>query len=400
VKRFSDKWIQNLKSTDKNQEFNAGDGFILRVSKSGSKVFYFRYKTNGKKKFIKLGVYPACTLENAKKKHLELWTVLKNGSDPQELISDISTIEELANYWYKTYISLKRKSPEQVHRTINSDIIPLLGNITLNDITTRKVTIALDKIVARPAPVQANRTFSALKQMFNYAISKGIYIGVNPLHGTKYTDIGGKEEPRERNLSICELKEVLLYLDSNRHRMPKYSVIAIKLLILIGGRVAEVRDAPWSEFDFNNQLWTIPKERYKTGIEHKIHLTPLMMELLSELKKLSGGSNFILPSHKDSKRKNVVYKKGTISLSDKALSRVVKRSQERVGIEQWTLHDLRRTFASRMSDTMNFDFLLIEKMLGHKLPKIMATYQKDEMLEKRKDALEAWSKEISRLMLH
>ncbi len=80
------------------------------------------------------------------------------------------------------------------------------------------------------------------------------------------------------------------------------------------------------------------------------------------------------------------------------MPRAVIRIQERVGIPQWTAHDLRRTFATQLGETLNVDPVVIEKCLGHKMPKIMATYNKNEMLPQRKEALEKWSDLINNLV--
>ena len=388
MKRFTDKWLKSLKPSDKIQEFNAGDGFLLRVAKSGSKTFFFRYKQNGKKKFIKLGTYPDCTLENAKKKHLDAWSALKNGVDPSHSLSEITTLGELAEDWFQKYVLVNRKRPDVVRQFMDADVLPSIGNLKFQQVTTRKLVLFLEQIVQRGAKVHANKILSTLKQMYNYGISKGI-VDINPLQHTKAMDVGGKEIPRERNLSMLEVKQLWSYLDSDSHRMTQYTILAIKLLILSGCRLSEVREARWNEFNFNERLWTIPKERYKTGIEHKVYLTDLMFELLTKLKSLAGDSCFILPSTDKPKEK---------PLSDKALGRAILRSQGKIGIEKFTIHDLRRTFASRMADTLDIDIVVIEKLLGHKLPKIMATYQKDEMLGKRQYALEAWSDKIQMLV--
>ncbi len=388
MKRFTDKWLKSLKPSDKLQEFNAGDGFLLRVAKSGSKTFYFRYKQNGKKKFIKLGTYPDCTLENAKKKHLDAWSALKNDVDPSHSLSEITTLGELAEDWYQKYVLVNRKRPDVVRQFMDADVLPSIGNLKFQQVTTRKLVLFLEQIVQRGAKVHANKILSTLKQMYNYGISKGI-VDINPLQYTKAMDVGGKELPRERNLTMVEIKQLWSYLDSNNHRMTKYTILAIKLLILSGCRLSEVREATWDEFDFDERLWTIPKKRYKTEIEHKVYLTGLMLELLTKLKSLAGDSYFILPSTDKPNEK---------PLSDKALGRAILRSQGRIGIEKFTIHDLRRTFASRMADTLDIDIVVIEKLLGHKLPKIMATYQKDEMLGKRQSALDAWSDKIQMLV--
>lgn len=74
-------------------------------------------------------------------------------------------------------------------------------------------------------------------------------------------------------------------------------------------------------------------------------------------------------------------------LSPKALSRAIYRIQERIGIPHWTAHDLRRSFCTQLGETLRINPVVIEKCLGHKMPKIMATYNRNEMLVPRKEAL-------------
>ena len=85
-------------------------------------------------------------------------------------------------------------------------------------------------------------------------------------------------------------------------------------------------------------------------------------------------------------------------LDGNALPRAIRRIQKRVGIPEWTAHDLRRTFATQLGETLNIDPVVIEKCLGHKMPRIMATYNKNEMFPQRKDALEKWAVCISELL--
>ena len=84
-------------------------------------------------------------------------------------------------------------------------------------------------------------------------------------------------------------------------------------------------------------------------------------------------------------------------LSDRAMPRAVIRIQSRVGIPHWTAHDLRRSFATQLGEALHVDPVVIEKCLGHKMPKIMATYNKNEMLPQRKESLNAWSELIENM---
>lgn len=136
----------------------------------------------------------------------------------------------------------------------------------------------------------------------------------------------------------------------------------------------------------DHSLWTIPPELTKGAVTVKIHLTDLTKSVLQDLKAVSKTS-CVLP--------------GLVSdmpLDKNALPRAIKRIQKRVGIPEWTAHDLRRTFATQLGEKLNVDPVVIEKCLGHKMPKIMATYNKNEMLSQRKDALENWAQYIERLI--
>ena len=81
-----------------------------------------------------------------------------------------------------------------------------------------------------------------------------------------------------------------------------------------------------------------------------------------------------------------------------AIPKAAMRIQDRISIPQWTPHDLRRTFATQLGETLSIDPVVIEKCLGHKMPKIMATYNKNEMLPERKEALDKWGKYIEKLV--
>ena len=161
---------------------------------------------------------------------------------------------------------------------------------------------------------------------------------------------------------------------------------AIKIIILTGVRTAEIRLARWSEFDFENSLWTIPPEHTKGAITVKIHIADLTKAVLTEIKTASD-SPFVLP--------------GLVAnnpLDKNALPRAISRIQDKIGIPEWTAHDLRRTFATQLGEKLNVDPVVIEKCLGHKMPKIMATYNKNEMLPQRMEALEKWAQCIQGLV--
>ena len=255
----------------------------------------------------------------------------------------------------------------------------------LEKIQTRDITKALDVIVHRGAPVHANKVLSTLKQALNYATSRGELL-VNPAANIRARDIGGLEKPRERFLTLEEIKLLWFFLDSDSSKMSIHIRLGIKIILLTGVRTAELRLAQWNEFDLKQSVWTIPASHTKSGMMMKVHLSSQAKALLKELKN-HRASCYVIPGSKDDQ-----------PLTDKALPRAVNRIQERVGIPQWTAHDLRRTFATQLGEALHIDPVVIEKCLGHKMPKIMATYNKNEMLLQRKEALDQWAQCVERLI--
>ncbi|MGC3901115.1 tyrosine-type recombinase/integrase [Legionella pneumophila] len=391
MEKFTHNKIANLSAEKNRYHITEGNGFCLRVSPKGTKTWFYRYKFGGKEKWLTIGNFPVMGVAEARKAFNDLWEIRQSDQDPEEIIQKKllqknNNVKTLVSDWYNNYIVKHRKQPQQIKQQIDADIIPLLGTLEIEKIQPRDISKALDNIVQRGSPVHANKVLSTLKQAFNYAVSRG-EITINPAINIRARDIGGLEKPRDRNLDLDEIKKIWLFLDGDEHSMSIQIKNAIKIILLTGARTGELRLAKWSEFNFDKSLWIIPPENNKIGLSMKIHLSELTKKLLLEIKEITL-SNFVLAGVDDES-----------PLGDKSISKAIQRIQKRVGIPQWTAHDLRRTFATQLGETLRIDPVVIEKCLGHKMPKIMATYNKDEMLYQRKEALDKWSSLIEELTI-
>ena len=390
---FTNTYIKNLRGREKRYEEFEGAGFGIRVSPNQLKSWIYRYKINSKTDKITLGHYPNMSLADARKKFIEYSELKRSGQTPKSIIQEQlatqhNTVSELTLNWYANYVVKNRKKPKQIKQQIDADIIPLIGNLVLERIKPIDITYALDKIVQRGAPIHANRVLSTLKQVFNYAVSRGS-LQHNPAINIRARDIGGLENPRERVLTLDEIKTIWFFLDSELCKMSVQTISAIKIIVLTGVRTAEVRLARWHEVDFERSLWTIPPVNTKGGVTIKIHLSDFSKTVFQTLQSSASASAFVLPGLELDK-----------PLDENALPRAIRRIQERVGIPEWTAHDLRRTFATQLGETLNIDPVVVEKCLGHKMPRIMATYNKNEMLPQRKEALDRWAWCIGTLVAH
>ncbi|MGM9370828.1 tyrosine-type recombinase/integrase [Legionella pneumophila] len=388
--KFIDSYIKNLAPETTWFEKIESSGLGIRVMPSGNKSWFYRFSMNGKRQKMTLGKYPAISLKQAREYLAKAQSLKEQGINPientkLEKLKEDNTFSKLIQSWYENYAVKNRKQPRPIKYQIDSEIIPLLGDAVLDKLQTKDITIALDKIVQRGAPIHANRILSTIKQVLNYAVSRG-YIQYNPATNIRTRDIGGIEKPRERVLSAEEIRIIWKFLESDKCQMSDSARLAIKIIILTGVRTGEIRLAQWHQFDFEQSLWTIPPEHSKGGITVKIHLSELTKKILIQFKEQSA-SPFVIPGITNDD-----------PMSKDALPRAIKRIQNRVGIPEWTAHDLRRTFATQLGESLNIDPVVIEKCLGHKMPRIMATYNKNEMLPQRKEALDAWASHIARLI--
>ena len=221
--------------------------------------------------------------------------IIQAQKDGEERLRN-NTIKKLVLDWYEGYVEKNIKRPQTIKKQIDGDIIPLLGDKELDTLQTVDITAALDIIVARGAPVHANRVLSSLKQVFNSAVSRG-RMTHNPAACIRAKDIGGTEKPRERYLSLDEIKILWRFLDSDKNQLALQTRCAIKIILLTGVRTAELRLATFDEFNFEQSLWTIPAEHSKTGSVMTIHLSPQVKVLLMELKT----------ANKDRERNNFLF---------------------------------------------------------------------------------------------
>lgn len=274
----------------------------------------------------------------------------------------------------------KRKAKRKTVATLISE----LGTVRAREVTRRQLIAFLDSIVARGAPVVANRVHALLVQMFTWAAAKDL-IPASPMAGVERP--GGDERPRRRVMTAQELKQFWSKLETADMAEP--TRLALRLLLVTAQRRGELTFAKWSHFDLEAKTWTIPVELLKTSHSrratpepHIVPLSSLALELLGKLKALTAEGTYVLPAHAD-KKKNRSY-------SERVLSRAVRTNAEHFGIEHFTPHDLRRTAASFMTK-IGVPRLHVEKVLNHATGDIAEVYDRHDYLPEKRAALEKWA---------
>jgi integrase len=133
----------------------------------------------------------------------------------------------------------------------------------------------------------------------------------------------------------------------------------MKLFLLSMVRKSELQDAVWDEVDFENAVWSIPKERMKRSKAHNVYLSQQMLDILIALKTCAGNSRYVLPSRydADAPMSRATFNRVTYSVVEQA-------KKEGLPLEPFTVHDLRRT-GSTLLNELGFNSDWIEKCLAH-----------------------------------
>ena len=225
----------------------------------------------------------------------------------------------------------------------------------------------LDAIVDRGAPIQANRTFALIRKAFNFGLGIDM-VETNPCQGVSRP---AKERRRDRVLSADEIRGLWESFPSHR----PLTVAVIKLLLLTAQRVGEVLTMRWSDIDLDAGWWTIPAERSKNQLPHRVPLNRLAREVLAEVNTDGSGSPWVFPSPRTDGPQVTIKK--TIRLIRQGIS------------AEFTPHDLRRTAASYMT-RMGIPRFTVARILNHAESDVTAVYDRHSYDQEKRRALDAW----------
>ena len=190
--------------------------------------------------------------------------------------------------------------------------------------------------------------------------------------------------PKDRALAPTEIRVMHKQMES----IATYPTIrlALRLILLTLVRKSELIEGTWDEVDFENALWTIPKQRMKGSKPHNIYLSQQALDIMVALRTCAGGSKYLLPSRYDADK----------CMSKATLNRVTYLIVDRakangLPIESFTVHDLRRT-GSTILNELGFNSDWIEKCLAHEDGRSSrGIYNKAEYAEQRRHMLQEWA---------
>ena len=403
--KFTDIYIKNLKPEPTKYYKREAHGFAVKVWPSGVKTWVYIYTFESKRKEMRLGEYPALKLADARTKYNEAYELHKNGRDPgaeerqqkeERRLAD--TIEDLVKEYIKKHAKVNKRSWKNDERLLNKEVVPIWGDRKAEDIRKRDVVLLLESIVERGSPAMSNQTLKIVRKMFNFAVERDI-LQYTPCTGVKAL---APNNSRERTLNEAEIKALWANLDSGI--ISDEIKRALKLILVTAQRPGEVIGMRAAEID--KRWWTIPSERAKNGRAHRVYLTNLAVNLISDTK----GKDFLFPCPHKKKIKQIEAHAVGVAVRRNLAWPVTDKNgkplfdadgnpvtENKLGIEQFTPHDLRRTAATFLAKMGNMDEV-IDAVLNHAKQGVIKVYNQYRYDAEKQKALEAWERKLNNIV--
>ncbi len=383
---LTDTKLQRLQPKAQSYQVADGGGLYVTVYPTGKKVWRIQYRLGGrgsKKEKVTLGEYPSFTLAQARQWREESRTMVaqrrspaaaKQASKAAEVAVTTDTVQAFAELWFADVVSRTNSEPRNIRRILDKDVIPTIGDKRLSEITVAEVLKITDDIKARGADQMALATRNVMKRLFAYAIARG-KTQFNPAAAVEARFIATARS-REVALSSEEVGKLLrgVYQSSINRRYK----LALHLLILCMVRKAELIGARWDEINPETAEWSIPGERMKKDKPHMVPLSRQAVAMFEELRSLSSGSDWVLPS-RGSLRKPIAH--STLNQAVGSLE---------LDVRDFVIHDFRRTASTHLHEA-GFNSDWVEKALAHEQKGIRGVYNRAEYLTQRRDMLQWWA---------
>lgn len=381
--------VKQAKPKDKVYKLSDGGGLQLRIKTNGTKSWlldYFKPLTKNRTS-LGLGAYPEISLAEARKKRVAARELLARDIDPKEhkddkhreqLLAASHTLKSVATDWFAIkQTTIAESTAKSLWRKFENHVFPKLGHRPIDKILALEAIEALKPLAAKGNFETTGKIIGHLNNVMTHAVNIGI-LHHNPLSGIRSAFQAAKATnmPTIRPHELGKLMKDISYASI---MLTTRCLIEWQLHTMT--RPSESAKAEWAEIDLDNKLWTIPAERMKMRLEHKVPLTPQTIEILERLKPLSGHRKYLFPSYTDHN------KHCNTESANKALGRIGYKNK-------LVAHGL-RALASTTLNEQGHDPDVIESALSHvDKNEVRRAYNRAEYLERRRVLMCYWSQHI------
>ena len=411
---LTDAHLRGIKAQDPRKRLTDGGGlYLLLFVKGGSHAWRFDYTHEGKRKTLSLGTYPDTGLSLARRKADEARRLLAEGINPSTARKEARTaivqalegerradaglpalgsFEEVARSWFDVQRSdWAATYANKVIRRLELYAFPYIGRRPVGEITPPELLAVLRRLEARGVVETAHRVRDTCSQVFRFAVAEGRVTsdpardlaGALRTHQTKH--IPAITDP-------ARFGELLRAIDGCRGIPATREGLKLAALLFLRPG-AELRAAEWSEFDLDAALWSVPASRMKrrkhakeNGPPHLVPLPRQAVEILRELRRLTGHQRFVFQGVRD---RSKTISENTLNAALSALG---------FGPDEMRMHGFRAAARTMLAERLNFDDKVIEAQLAHAVPDALGrAYNRTQFFEQRRAMLQTWADYLDKL---
>jgi integrase len=385
-----EKLTAELPRTIRHHALGGVPGFVLVHTPHGYTGYALFYRYRGKLKKLTLGSTQALKLGEARTLAGHRRNEVEGGRDPHgEKVASRRPPPNLEcdRMWekYLTLAASQLRSRPEKERVYKRHLKPLLGRMQVSEVKRAHALDVLDPLVAAGKLRMADKVRQEGAAWFQWLFERE-HVERNPFAGLRKAEM--KKVIRTRVLTDEELKQVWIASEPEGRWG-----LWFKLMILTGTRNMEARAARWSEFDFENRMWTIPVERSKNKVELRIHLTEATLAILDKIPRFAevdllfpASGNMENPMSGDQKVKDRI---------DERMRTAIKKAGA-TEPANWQIHDFRRTVATGLQ-RLGFRPDVADQVIGHvgsTRTGAAAHYLHHRYEQEKQEALEAWTNHV------
>ena len=394
-KRLTAKTVENAQHdgrTRSAQRLYEGDGsgLALNIQPGGSKSWVQGITVCGTRRWLGLGPYPLVTLKRAREKALENKRIAYEGGDPiaeRDGTKRIPNFQSLAQRVIDMQAAEHKnpKSKAQWESSLAAYAYPHIGRKRVDSIIVDDVMRCVEEIWEEKRET-ASRVRQRIASVLDAAIAYG-HRTDNPAK-TALQLLPKRRAPVKHHRAL-PYKEVPAAIERIRASGAWIGTkLAFEFLVLTAARSGEVRLARWSEFDLEAATWTIPAERMKANVEHRVPLAPRCVELLAEARTLTqgrmatpqlAGCELVFPSLSGR------------PLSDSTISKLVRENSVKA-----VPHGFRSSFRDFASEQSDAPHAVMEAALAHTIRSaVERAYARSDLLAKRRRLMNQWAEYLA-----
>lgn len=364
-------------------------GLALQVLPTGGRSWVLRMTVGAKRRDMGLGGFPDVTLAAARDAARIARAKVKQGIDPiEEAKGNVSllkasqasavTFRQCALKYIETHESTWKnpKSPSQWRNTLETYAYPVMGELLVRDVELTHVIAALEPIWTDKTAT-ATRLRGRIEKVLDWATVRQYRHGLNPARWKGHLDTllaAPKKISKTKHHQALPVSDTGAFMQRLR-KTSGNGAKALEFAILTAVRSGEVRGALWSEIDLGAAVWTIPAERMKMEIEHRVPLSDAALDILRAQPRIAGNPR-VFPAPRGG------------LLSDMTLTLILRRMAVPA-----VPHGFRSTFRDWAAERTNYPRDAAEMALAHAIgDKVEAAYRRGDLFEKRTRMMADWAK--------